>query len=147
MKKLFLLIVLLLFSSQVFAKDIPVKIYAPKKISTSNINLQDGDYVEFKTLSDVVLNSNLYIKKDELVLGLITDMHDNQFGSKEASVYIENFTVKNTEGKIINLGGFIYKKGNNHWMLTQILPGLPLFFRGGEVQINPNDTFDLYIKE
>lgn len=147
MKKLFLLIVLLLFPSHVFAKDIIVKIYAPKKISTSNINLQDGDYVEFKILSDVVLNSNLYIKKDESVSGLVTDMHDNQFGSKEASVYIENFTVKNTVGKTINLDGFIYKKGNNHWMYIQVFPGLHLFVRGGEVQIRPKDTFDLYIKE
>lgn len=147
MKKLFLLIVLLLFSSQVFAKDILVKIYAPKKISTSNSNLQDGDFIEFRILSDVVLNPGLYIKKEEPVLGLITDMHGNQFGNKEASVYIENFTVKNTEGKTINLDGFIYKKGSNHWMYTQVFPGLHLFVRGGEVQIKPNDTFNLYIKE
>ena len=177
-KKLLVLLILFLGLSSNFAvaNDITVVVYAPKKITTSNNDLKIGDYVEFKILNDVYLNSKLYISKDELVTGLITDLVGNKCAEEAAYMRIEDFKVKNVSGNAVDLRGFIYVTGNDHWMywkqtnnpnnmngsinlwdqitnpnynllLRKTVLFVHLCVRGGEVQIKPKDTFNLYIKE
>lgn len=130
-----------------FSNEQIVNLYAPVKITTSNVNLKEGDEINFALSKDIYVNSKLYARKDEKVTGLITSLEPNGFACKEASIYVENFKTKNVDGKEIKLDGIIYHKGRTHWMFTQFVPILPTFIRGGEVQITPEDTFELIMKE
>lgn len=146
-KRLLLVLILLLsISGFTCAKDIPVKIETLSKISTSNINMHEGDNINFVIANDVYVGSKLYLKKGEEVTGVITSLVDNGFTCQEASIYAEQFRVKNINGETIKLKGIIYHKGRNHWMLTQFLPGVSVLIRGGEAQIIPEkDSFTLYL--
>lgn len=129
------------------AKDIPVKIKPLVKISTSNNKLHEGDNINFVIAQDICINSKLYLKAGSPVIGVITSLVDNDFTCQEASIYAEHFKTKDVNGKTINLNGIVYKKGRNHWMLTQFLVGVYIFIRGGEAQIVPNkDFFNLYLE-
>jgi hypothetical protein len=133
-----------MFVLSVQAKELHLILYSPVKITTSDINLKEGDKIEFETLSDTYLNSKLYIKKGEKVSGIITYIEPNGFCCQEAKVYAENFKTKNINGEEIKLKGIISKKGRTHWMFTQFLPFIPELIRGGEVQITSKDRFTLY---
>lgn len=130
-----------------YAKDIEVNIHALNKITTSNVNLKEGDSVTFAISKDVYLENKIYLKSGEKVTGVITSMQDNNFVCEPATIYIENFETKNAEGKVINLKGNIYAKGRTHWMLTQFLDYIPELIRGGEVQIKKNDAFTIHLGE
>ncbi len=147
MKKILLSIIIASFGLCACAKEQIVNLYAPTKITTSNINLKEGDEINFAISDDIYVNSKLFIKKDEKVTGLITSLEDNGFQCKEASIYSEQFKTKDINGNEITLVGIIYKKGRTHWMFSQILPYVPAFMRGGEVQIKPGDTFELLLEE
>ncbi|MDD3436653.1 MAG: hypothetical protein PHC64_05830 [Candidatus Gastranaerophilales bacterium] len=148
MFKKFFVFILLFFSSQiVFAKEIPVKIKTLEKISTSNPQLQEGDTISLTTAQNVYVNSKLYIKSGTPVVGVITNLTENGFTCKEASIYAETFKVKNIEGKKVPLKGIVFKSGRDHHLFTQFLPGFYEFIRGGEAMILPNkDTFTLYLE-
>lgn len=129
------------------AREIPIKISAGHKISTSTGKMQEGDTLTLQTTQDFYQGGTLYIKKGSPVSGLITSLVDNDFTCQEASIFAENFKVKNVNGKDVKLKGIVYKKGRNHWMYTQFLPGIYVFIRGGEAQILPQkDIFTLYLE-
>lgn len=130
-----------------FAKEQIVTLYAPAKITTSNPTLKEGDQINFAVANDIYVGSKLFIKKDEKVTGIITSLKPNGFGCEEASIYSENYKTVNVEGKELELNGIIYKKGRTHWMFTQFLLFFPTFIRGGEVQIEPGDTFELILED
>jgi len=144
-------VVLLLTSNVTFAKDIPVKVVPTQKISTSNVDLQEGDDISFAVANDVFVGDRLYISKGATVTGLITKIVHNDFTCEEASIYAENFKVRSIDGKLVKLGGIVYKKGRTHFMFTQFIPedltnGF-IFIRGGEAQIKPEkDSFILYVE-
>lgn len=147
LKNILLSLILLSVGQIVFAQELLVNVYSPTKISTSNLNLQEGDNVEFVVGDDVYLHSKLYLKKGEKVVGMITSIEPNDFGCREAVIYAENFKTKNVDGRVVNINGVICKKGRTHWMFTQILPGLPEVIRGGEAKITPKERFDLYLED
>lgn len=147
MKKIVLGLILTFIAQQAYAKEPSITVYTPVKISTSNKLLQEGDTIEFKVSEDVYVNSKIYLNKDEKVSGVITSLEPNAFACKEAVIYAENFKVKNTEGKMVNVNGVIEKKGRTHWMFTQILPFLPEFVRGGEAHILPKERYTLYLED
>lgn len=146
-KKFLLSLIFITMGLCACAKEQIVTLYAPAKITTSNLNLKEGDQINFAVADDIYVNSKLFIKKDEKVTGIITGLEPNGLQCKEASIYSENFKTTSTDRNEIKLDGIIYKKGRTHWMLTQFLPLIPTFIRGGEVQIKPNDTFELLLKE
>lgn len=147
-KSLLVLILILLLAQITMAKELQVKIYSPTKITTSNPYLQEGDNINFVLAEDLYLNSKPYLKKGEIVTGVITNITNNSFVCKEASIYAENFKVKNVNGKLVSLNGVIYKKGHTHELFTQFIPFVPEIIRGGEVQIKPQkDTFILYFED
>lgn len=149
MLKNVLALILMLYSSQItFAKEIPVTVKTLLKISTSDGKLQEGDNINLIVTKDVYSKSKLYIKSGAQVQGVITSLVDNGFNCQEASIYAENFRVKNTDGKTIKLNGIVYKAGHDHELFTQIFVVLYPFIRGGEVKIDPDkDIFTLYLEE
>lgn len=149
LKKSFLSLILFFccFNS-VLAKDVRVEIEPRKKVTTSDLKLNEGDEISFVVAQDVYLHSTLYIKKGAPVIGVITSIENNDFLYKAASICAENFKVKDINEKTVKLKGIIYKKGNNHWMITQFIPAPLGAIRGGEVQIKPNkDTFNLFLED
>lgn len=147
MKELLLSVfVLLAFSSSAVAKEIPVKIKPVCKITTANVNLNEGDSVDFTVAENVFVNQKLTIHKGQKVSGIITSLTDNGYMVQPAKLYIENFKTQNAEGKPIKLSGFIYKSGNKHEEIMEFFN--PEFIRGGEVQIKPeNDEFTIYVED
>lgn len=134
------------FGQAVLAKDIPVVIRSENVITTSSSKLQEGDKINFIVLQDVFVNSKLYLKSGTLVTGIITSIEDNDFLYKEASLYAENFITTDVNGQKIKLNGIVYKKGNDHWKLTQFIPFAMGILRGGEVQIKPCNSFTLFLE-
>lgn len=148
LKKFLLGIIVFLLGQITFAKTILVQVKPIQKITTTNSKLQEGDNVDFIVVNDVFLNSKLYLKMDEPVVGTITSLKPNNFLYEPASVYIENFVTKNVYGKKVKLDGIIYKKGNDYSLITQFIP-FPLFaLKGGHVKIKPvKDVFTLYLED
>lgn len=147
LKKIIISFILIAIGGIVYAKELEIKVYSPTKITTSNLDLKEGDRIEFETVQDTYLNSKLYLKKGEKVIGVITSLEDNGFCCKEAVIYAESFRAKTFDGNTIKLNGLICKKGRTHWMFTQFLPFIPELIRGGEVQITKKDRFNLYIED
>lgn len=148
MKKLFLLVILLFIGKTSIAKEVPVNIKPVNKITTSNVNLQEGDNANFVIKDDVFINSKLYLKKNALVSGIITSLEENDYQYKPATLYVDNFVTKDVDNKTVKLKGIIYKKGNDHWMVTQFIPIPLMILRGGEVQIKPKkDVFTLILED
>lgn len=161
-KKLLLIIAFIfLIPSFALGKEIPVKIDALSKISTSDVHLQEGDSVHFRVLDDVYVNSNLYIKKGTEAVGVITSLVNNGFTCQEASIYAEQFRVKDISGKNVKLKGIVFKQGRNHGLFTQYWPEYTqfcpwfvsflsngfTFIRGGEAKILPEkDIYTLYLE-
>lgn len=145
-RKIFLIFILIIFAGSIaFAQDIEVKAGALDVISTSNVNLHEGDDIILVVQNDVYLNSKPYIKKGEILTGVITSLVDNGFTCQEASIYAEHFKVKTVSGKTVDLKGIVYKKGRNHSLFTQFLPFGFDIIRGGEAKITPNkDVFTFY---
>lgn len=144
LKSLFTLILLLASLQVTMAQEISVDIKPEAKITTSNVNLQEGDCVHFVVKQAVLVNSKLYIKKGEPVYGTITSMEENGYLYKPATLYIDNFITEDTNGKQVKLKGIVYKKGNDHADITQFIPLPLIWLRGGEVQIKPEkDVFTL----
>lgn len=147
LKKVILSLILLCTGLGVCANEQVVLVSAPAKVTTSDISLREGDEINFILGNDIYVNAKLYARKNEKVKGLITSLEPNGFNCKEASIYAENFVLKNVEGSDVKLEGILYVKGRTHWMFTQFIPFIPTFIRGGEVQIKPGDTFELIFRE
>lgn len=146
MKQLILLLIILLLANNVFAKEISVKIKPEKKITTSNLDLKEGDSVNFIVSEDVFVNTKLYLKKGQNITAMITDIEDNDFFITPAKILIENFKAVNNLNKPIKFKGIIYKKGTEHPKINEIF----VFdvIRGGEVQIKPEkDEFTIYLED
>lgn len=148
LKKVLLTGIILLLGQIILAQTIPVQIKPAEKITTANCNLQEGDFVNFVVKDDVFLNSKLYLKKDEPVIGVITSLKQNNFLYVPASLYMENFVTKNTLGQRVKLDGIVYKKGEDYWMFTQFIPFPCFTLKGGNAKMRPNkDVFTLFLED
>lgn len=146
-RKLFLILVLFSFGQNILADEIPVNIKPINKITTSNINLQEGDSVSFAIQEDIFVNSKLFIKKGTPVNGTIISIENNDYLYKPATLYADKFVTQDVNGQRVKLKGIIYKKGNDHWMITQFILFPLTILRGGEVQIKPEkDIFTLILE-
>lgn len=147
LKKKLVSIVLILVGQCALAKEVPISVSSLSKVTTSNIELKEGDSLDFSVAKDFYLGSKLYLKKGEKVSGIITTLEPNGFACVPASLYVENFNSKSADGEPVSLSGVIYQQGKTHWMLTQFIPILPEIIRGGEVQIKKGDVFTLYFED
>ena len=71
----------------------------------SEIIAVEGDFIEFVTVDDIA-----NFKKGTTVIGLVTEVVENGFGGRVATVYIEQFKLNKNK----NLKGIVYQKGNTH---------------------------------
>lgn len=147
MKKICLILCLCMFlNSSAFAGEAPVTLIPAYKISTSNVNLREGDPANFIVAQDVYANAKIVLKKGQKVTAVITGLEDNDILAKPASIYIENFKTRDTNGKDVNLKGIVYKKGNEHRLVIDFI--LSDWIRGGEAHILPEkDQFILYLED
>lgn len=138
-------LILLFLQSFAFA-DTLVQVTPKTKITTSNLNLKEGDNVDFVVMKDVFYKNELIIKKGSTVQGLVTFVEPNGFSGTEAKITIEQLAVRDLNNKRVKLIGNIYKKGNSHENFSIFMD--IWLIRGGEVQIRPQaDTFNLFVKE
>ena len=143
-KRLFVVLILIFCTQQVFAKEVAVQITPARDYKTSNNGIKEGDFIDFVTINDVA-----NFKKGTPVKGLVTEVVENGFGGKVATVYIEQFKLNENK----NLKGIIYQKGNTHPIFFEYfgnVDGSSLGFspiRGGEAFLRPNkDIFTLYLE-
>lgn len=134
---------LLTFTGISYASDIPVKVTPNSIITTASrkSSIMEGDSVDFRVLEDAG-----YLKKGDIITGLVTNIEDNGFNGKAAEILIENFQFKNKK-----LKGYIYLKGSSHKKLAEFteynLSEAPSFIRGGEVIARPDECdFILYLE-
>ncbi len=143
-KKIFIIaIALLSFTGISYASDIPVKVTPNSIITTASrkSSIMEGDSVDFRVLEDAG-----YLKKGDIITGLVTNIEDNGFNGKAAEILIENFQFKNKK-----LKGYVYLKGSSHKKLAEFteynLSEAPSFIRGGEVIARPDECdFILYLE-
>ncbi len=143
-KKIFIIaMTLLIFTGISYASDIPVKVTPNSIITTASrkSSIMEGDSVDFRVLEDAG-----YLKKGDIINGLVTNIEDNGFNGKAAEILIENFHYKNKK-----LKGYIYLKGSSHKKLAEFteynLSEAPSFIRGGEVIARPDECdFILYLE-
>lgn len=146
MKKAIVLTIIILTAIPTFAKEIPIKVKPLYKITTSNKALKEGDSLDFFTTEDVYVNTRLIVKKGQKLQGIATNIIDNGFLIKPASIYIENFKARDENGKLVKFNGTIYSVGNYHKVFGEVF--VCNIIRGGEVQIKPEkDEYTLYFED
>lgn len=155
-KKILLLFLTTLYLVLPCYADVMVCVTPKAKISTSNKNLSEGDYLTFFVNQDVILNNKTVIKKGEEVEGLVLEVIPNGWSSTPAKIAIGQFVTKDISGKRLKLSGGIYKTGREHGVaISTYMPVLNFLFfiptwllRGGEVLIRPaKDSFILFLKD
>ncbi len=125
---------------------VEVKIKPAEKISTSNPDVQEGNFANFIVAENVFYKNKLTIKKGTPVQGLITYVEHNGFGGQNAKITIEQFEVVDVSDRKLKLTGSVFKSGAAHEGFLEFLP--LEWARGGEVQIKPSkDSFKLFLKE
>lgn len=145
-KKVSLLALILLTANSLSqANEYPVKVKPAEKISTSDVCLKEGKFIDFVVVDDV-LTPKIKLVKGQKITGLVTSVVPNDFWVQPASIYVENFKAKDSHNNLIKVNGVVYKKGNDHHNYTDFV--ILNFIRGGEVQIMPEaDTFILYVED
>lgn len=144
LKKLAFLSLVLIFAQTIYAQEVAIQITPTKVYKTSNNSVKEGDYLDF-----VVVNDAGNLKKGSKVIGLVTEVTENGFAGRVATVYIEQFKTETNK----NLKGIIYQKGNNHPIFFEYFSGVNSNglgfspFRGGEAFLVPNkDIYTLYLE-
>lgn len=135
MKKLVLTFLLsLLTLSPAFAERTLIDITPLHKISTSQDEFLEGDYVDFKIVGT-----------DKLIRGLIVKYQENGMAGKEAQLTIENFRALNSDEKY---SGTVFLRGNLHDGAMFFFTDFANFVRGGEVKALPDkDVFSIWREE
>lgn len=130
-------------------KEIAVPIRAVKLISTKNCP-EEGDFVEFETTKDVVINNKTYSNGTK-VLGRIETVSMNYSLGVPADLTVGNFRIGN---ELITTE--IHRTGANRslWVKPCSYVGLCFFglgvlimpIRGGHAKISPNETLTVYYR-
>lgn len=128
--------------------SVPVKI---KKTFTTKSKVQEGDYLEFETKKDVVINNKTY-PAGTTVKARIETISLNESWGVPSDLVLGNFSIDE-----IPIGGEINKIGANRtlwvrpiaWTLIILFWGAGILLtpiRGGHAKINPSETYILYAK-
>lgn len=137
------------------AEVVRVNVSSVGALSTKKL-LNEGLHVNFKVVSDVEKNGQLYIKKDTPVNGIIETITGASRGGDPAELIVGDFSTTDVNGSSVDLHGEIRKKGQNRavWIrpLAFIGPytiyGAPLklllLIKGGQANIKTNQSFALY---
>ena len=133
---LYILSVFLLFANTAIAETLYVQITPQEIIRTSDKKIQPGDTFNFIVIEDVTYSGKTYLKKDDIINGLLIEKSENGTFGKKAQLYFEQFTSGN-----LKLNGVIYQSGNSRVRdLTYEFFGFALlsqWLRGAEVKMVP----------
>ena len=161
MNKIIFTLLILFFSSFVFAQEleynyidtkaIPVKLKITKEISTKD-NLLEGSEVSFKVVNNVFYKGKYYAKKGDTVTARIETIITKGFNGFPAEIIIENFNFDNiSDSQII---GTYTKVGANRcywvypikWALTPIplVGSFTILILGGEATIKTTDIITIH---
>lgn len=127
-------------------QEVVIRIKEP--FTTKNCTFEEGDYIEFETTKDIVMNGKNY-PNGTTVKARIETISLNKPWGVPADLIIGNFTIDN-----IQLAGEIIKIGANRalWVTPAVYAGC-LFFgaglllipiRGGHAKLKIEDSFTLY---
>lgn len=152
MNKLILTFFCLLISAiPVFAEKIPVKISPTQIISTHHDEVEVGDYITFKTVSDIFSDGKLILRNDSPVIGIVDFVHNNGWTGDCAEIRFKTFYLTNLENKKIQITCPLIIQGNNETKnaTAQILANYVFgFIRGAEIYIVPNTkVFNIFITQ
>ncbi len=127
--------------------SIPVKIQIKKHFSTKH-KVDEGDFVEFKTLADVKIKNKTY-QAGTIVQGRIETISQNKIWGVPSDLVIGNFTINGEP-----LKGEINKTGANRslWLyptiyITTMMFGVGLLLiplRGGHAKIKPTQVYTVH---
>lgn len=143
MKKFIILFSIILFTSQtaLSAEKIPVRITPYELISTHHDEVEVGDYIKFKVTDDVYYNQILYIPKDTIVVGMVSNVHENGYFCDNAEIIITPFKVKTFNNKVITINTTLTLNRKDFICKTfgdKIVKYVGVVFRGNEIKIEPN---------
>ena len=126
---------------------IPVKI---KNAFSTKQKVNEGDYLDFETISDISINNKLY-PKGTIIKARVENVSMNDTVGVPADLTLGSFFLDEYP-----LQGEIKKKGANRmlWIypamcVCNVLCGIGLLLtliRGGHAEIQPDETFELYYK-
>lgn len=130
---------------------------SPINLLVTKKGLYEGEKVNFKVVSDVKKNGELFIKKDTPVEAFVETVTKSSFAGDPAELVIGRLITKDINKNAVNLAGEINKKGANRALWVKPLmyigycvpifgtPLLLLFFvKGGKAKIKPKNQFKLY---
>lgn len=132
------------------AQSVPVAVKIKKNLTTKE-QREEGEYVEFETISDVSVN-NINYPKGTAVEGRIETVSMNTSMGVPADIVISNFKMKKTP-----LQGELKKIGANRslWVYPCVYTGSIFFgagllltpIRGGHAKIGSDEIFTLYLQQ
>ena len=127
---------------------VPVRI---KKLFTTKSKIQEGDYLEFETTKDIVINKKTYPARTT-VKARVETISLNESWGVPSDLVLGNFSIDG-----IPLGGEINKTGANRtlwvrpaaWTLIILFWGAGILLtpiRGGHAKIRTSEIYTLYAK-
>lgn len=127
--------------------SIPIQIKIKKRLSTKQ-KVDEGDYIEFETISDVTINNKNY-PKGSIIKARIETISQNKIWGVPSDLTVGNFSI---DGQKLN--GEINKTGANRslWLyptvyITTFMFGVGLLLipiRGGHAKIKPKQTYTVH---
>ena len=134
-------------------KQIPIKVVITKSITTKK-NLKEGQELNFKVISDVVLDKNLKLNKGAIITAKLETISPNQAFGVPADIIIDDFKISSNQSEI-NFEGNIHKIGANRslWVYPVGYLGGIIFFgagfllftvRGGHAKIKTRNVYEVY---
>ncbi|MBS5803306.1 MAG: hypothetical protein KIC80_09920 [Brachyspira sp.] len=148
MKKLLLVLILILTSNAVYARQIPVKIYPDENISTAYDAIETGDKIKFRT-KRACSYGNIKIAADTPVTGIVDYVQGNGWVADNAQVQFKKFIIHLPDGKnistnsVITIDGFEELKNRNPKIL-RFFEYFGVLARGKEVDIRKDKDTPVY---
>lgn len=132
-------------------KQIPIKLQIAKKFNAKD-GVKEGNFLEFKTISDAIIN-NIKLPKGTSVIGRIETVSKSDKMGVPESIVIDNFYVK--QKPEINFYGYISKSGANRtiWVYPLYQAGNILLYvagfvfvpiHGGHVKFSTDEIYTVY---